>query len=250
MNDEYVIKYIIHYYQQYSRYDIDLHLISEGYPAFEIDAAWEYMADDSNQINSAKLKKLLNKLWVIFFISSYCIITFFLICSFYFWPFVLHRSDIAFTALLTIFLNGCFSFYAFYRDRLSLTKLLIVLLMLSVQFFLLVVVTWLGMNNGLKEIASTSAEGHDYHLIVFKTCWSYCEHEGATLYKCNVSNIVCTNVGKITPLIISEDYGPKPGDKEVYLNHFKKTNISVDPQKRTVEVIQENEIRYTFHLQE
>jgi len=125
-----------------------------------------------------------------------------------------------------------------------------VIVILFVQFFLMIVVAWLGVNNGLKERAYTSAEGHDYHLVVLDTCWSYCEDEGATLYKCNILNIVCTNVGEIKPVIIAEDYKPELGDKEVYLNKAMTISLLVDSQKKTVMVIQDNEIRYTFHLQE
>lgn len=250
-NRYYLVKYITHYRLHYSRYEIDQFLLSEGCSPEALDFAWEHVEAGSS-LNSFAKNPSRNKILVISYILSTFIVAFLSISSFYLWPFILHRTNIGYFLICISLLKNIFIIRELSKGNYNKVginmRFLLSLVVFLVEVITILIILWSGTNYILKETASTSNNSQNYHFIVLDYC-DFCNlYHDATLYKCDFWNLLCTEAGKINSVIVSENYKPKTNDEIIHLNRNRPTELLVNPETKSVVVIQDGQIRYTFYF--
>ncbi len=254
--NSWLLNYITQHRDTKSRYDIDHYLIHEGYNPQEIEAVWQHLAPKAVEQRSLSKNLWLQslKFWRVikFILKGLCTLEWlavfgslvFLWLGFNalsWWPFIF--SHFVLGLILAAVSGLCTIGLLIWHDRKKVVKLnrivsggAICLLIFATLAFASIAV-FDGSNN-YTELANTSVDSHDYHLVYHHNCIDLCS-EALTLYRCDFFNQIC-------PSIAGVELTYRDSLSALLPNPSEPTRLEFDPATRYINVVNSGKIVYTF----
>jgi hypothetical protein len=232
----FIATYIHKHHKQQTRYEIDLTLLQEGHSPEEIEEAWQLV----NPVPPRPIPIKMCFLDLLILFSSFGLAVF----SIYvlsFWSFIFPRP-VFYLFVAGISLTGIRTLVKWRRAR-RVAKLKSSVILLFTNIFLgimLVIALLLAIITaaaGGSELASTSAEGHNYRLIYRGGCIESCFRD-LVIYKCDFNNMICPEIAYLDIWYFSDFY------REHEDLQLQTLSLKIDNDK--ILLFEGNKVVYTF----
>lgn len=234
----FVATYIYKHRKQQTRYEIDTTLLQGGHSPEEIEAAWQLLTPTYPIPIRFRLFD---------FLLLFGSLVLGAISLFFpgLWPFVNFISPFyTIIALISLAAFIAIIFWGRKRKRAGAKGSILLVItncILGLIFAGAFLVSLILSNYTIshQELATTSVQGHDYHLLYAGACLEGCMYEVA-LYKCSFFNLICPEIYD-GGILYSDYYTPTPT-----VPNLKNIGLKVEPGTGKIFLLDGDRVVYTF----